>query len=182
MWFDWILTQVDWPHTIDLDPVDWNTLVAVAEVALLVHILIDIKRNRADMRQRQRSERLQFYAYFWNRFDRLLDAFPLRVFEQDFTLDEAEDEETLMVNMRSYFNLCAQEYFMYRQGVIEEEIWHNWEVGLIHCMSLPAFREAYFKLNAMSAYREFHDWLSTKVDLSEPAPGNPDVTESIPEA
>ena len=49
-------------------------------------------------------------------------------------------------------------------------------------MSLPAFREAYFKLNAMSAYREFHDWLSTKVDLSEPAPGNQDVTESIPEA
>ena len=40
---------------------------------------------------------------------------------------------------------------MYRQGVIEEEIWHNWEVGLIHCMNLPAFREAYFKLNAMSA-------------------------------
>ena len=83
--------------------------------------------------------------------------------------DEAEDKEALMVNMRSYFNLCAQEYFMYRQGVIEEEIWHNWEVGLIHCMKLPAFREAYFKLNAMSAYREFHDWLSTKVDMDSPS-------------
>ena len=177
-----LLTEVIMPKDLKLDPINWDTFVAVAEVTLLVHILIDIKRNRADMRQRQRSERLQFYAYFWNRFDRLLDAFPLRVFEPDFTLDEAEDEEALMVNMRSYFNLCAQEYFMYRQGVIEEEIWHNWEVGLIHCMSLPAFREAYFKLNAMSAYREFHDWLSTKVDLSEPTPGNPDVTESIPEA
>ena len=177
-----IIAEVVMPKDLNLNPINWNTLVAVAEVALLVHILIDIKRNRADMRQRQRSERLQFYAYFWNRFDRLLDAFPLRVFEPDFTLDEAEDKEALMVNMRSYFNLCAQEYFMYRQGVIEEEIWHNWEVGLIHCMNLPAFREAYFKLNAMSAYREFHDWLSTKVDLSEPTLGNPDATESIPQA
>ena len=176
------IAEVIMPKDLNLDPINWNTLVAVAEVALLVHILIDIRRNRADMRQRQRSERLQFYAYFWNRFDRLLDEFPLRVFEPDFTLDEAEDRETLMVNMRSYFNLCAQEYFMYRQGVIEEEIWHNWEVGLIHCMNLPAFREAYFKLNAMSAYRDFHDWLSTKVDLSGPTPDDSCVVESIPEA
>lgn len=95
------------PKDLNLDPINWNTLVAVAEVALLVHILVDIKRNRADMRQRQRSERLQFYAYFWNRFDRLLDEFPLLVFEPDFTLDEAEDKETLMVTMRSNFNLCA---------------------------------------------------------------------------
>jgi len=169
MEFALIITEVVMPTDLNLNPVNWNTLVAVAEVALLVHILVDIKRNRSDMRQRQRSERLQFYAYFWNRFDRLLDDFPLRVFEPDFTLDEAEDKEALMVNMRSYFNLCAQEYFMYRQGVIEEEIWHNWEVGLIHCMKLPAFREAYFKLNAMSAYQEFHDWLSTKVDMDSPS-------------
>lgn len=35
-------------------------------------------------------------------------------------------------------------------------------------MLLPVFREAYFKLNAMFAYKEFHDWLSTKVDLAPP--------------
>lgn len=34
----------------------------------------------------------------------------------------------------------------------------------------------------MSAYREFHEWLSTKVDLSEPTPNDTGVAESIPEA
>jgi hypothetical protein len=112
------LGKVIWPEDLNLDPVNWNTLVAVAEVALLVHILVDIKRNKADMRQRQRSERLQFYAYFWNRFDRIFDAFPLEMFEPDFTLEQAKDPEALLVNMRSYFNLCAQEFFMHRKGVI----------------------------------------------------------------
>ena len=65
-----------------------------------------------------------------------------------------------MVTLRSYFDLCAQEYFMYTEGVIEESIWANWRRGLISCMSLPIFREAYTQLKVEMSYPEFHEWLA----------------------
>ena len=41
MEFALISTEVVMPTDLNLNPVNWNTLVAVAEVALLVHILVD---------------------------------------------------------------------------------------------------------------------------------------------
>ena len=45
--------------------------------------------------------------------------------------------EALMVTLRSYFDLCAQEYFMYTEGVIEESIWVQLEAGshLLHVIA-----------------------------------------------
>ena len=41
----------------------------------------------------------------------------------------AHDREALMVTLRSYFDLCAQEYFMYTEGVIEESDLGELEAG-----------------------------------------------------
>jgi len=75
------------------------------------------------------------------------------MFEPDFTLEQVRDSEALLVNVRSYFNLCAQEFFMHRKGVIEPAIWDNWEEGFVQCMHLPVSGRCASKLSAIFAYK-----------------------------
>lgn len=147
---------VEW---LNLIPVDWQGIMAILEVLLLFNILKESRKNKRDIQMRVRSERLQFYAFFWKKWDRILEALPHGIFEPDFDAS-AHNMEALMVTLRSYFDLCAQEYFMYTEGVIEESIWVNWRRGLISCMSLPIFRKAYTQLKVEMSYPEFHEWLA----------------------
>lgn len=162
---------------LKLIPVDWQGIMAILEVLLLFNILQEARKNKRDIQMRVRSERLQFYAFFWKKWDRILEALPHGIFEPDFDAS-AQDRETLMVTLRSYFDLCAQEYFMYTEGVIEESIWANWRRGLISCMSLPIFQEAYAQLKVEMSHPEFHEWLAGELSLKNgdvmfPVSGSP---------
>lgn len=152
---------------LKLIPVDWQGVMAIFEVLLLFNILMEARKNKRDIRMRVRSEQLQFYAFFWQKWDRILEALPNGIFEPDFDLSKREDADAIMVTLRSYFDLCAQEYFMYEEGVIEESIWANWRRGLLSCMTLPVFRDAYGNLKVEMSYPEFHAWLSGALEEEE---------------
>lgn len=151
---------------LKLIPVDWQGIMAILEVLLLFNILQEARKNKKDIQMRVRAERLQFYAFFWKKWDRILESLPHGIFEPDFDVSAREDGDAIMVTLRSYFDLCAQEFFMSQEGVIEDSIWTNWKRGLISCMSLPVFREAYANLKVDMSYPEFHEWLSGEL-LSE---------------
>lgn len=151
---------------LELIPVDWQGIMAILEVLLLFNILQEARKNKRDIQMRVRSERLQFYAFFWKKWDRILEALPHGIFEPDFDAS-THDREALIVTLRSYFDLCAQEYFMYTEGVIEESIWANWKRGLISCMSLPIFRETYAQLKVEMSHPEFHEWLADELASGE---------------
>ncbi len=72
---------VEW---LKLIPVDWQGIMAILEVLLLFNILQEARKNKRDIQMRVRSERLQFYAFFWKKWDRILEALPHGIFEPDF--------------------------------------------------------------------------------------------------
>ena len=154
-------------EVFELLPVDWSGVMAVFEVFIIWNILQETRRNKKEIAVRRRSEQLQFYAYFWQKWDRVLESLPYGVFEMGFEPESDEDKKALMVTLRSYFDLCAQEFFMHEQGVIEEAIWQNWARGLTGCMRLPIFKEAYTELNVSVSYPEFHIWLSKELAQHE---------------
>lgn len=161
-----VVAEADKP-LLKLIPVDWQGIMAILEVLLLFNILMEARKNKRDIQMRVRAERLQFYAFFWKKWDRILEALPNGIFEPDFDLSKREDADAIMVTLRSYFDLCAQEFFMYEEGVIEESIWANWRRGLLSCMTLPVFRDAYGNLKVEMSYPEFHAWLSQSLAEAE---------------
>ena len=104
------------------------------------------RHHKREILARKRSEQLQFYAYFWKKYDRILESLPISIFDENFRLEDANDPDALMVSLRSYFDLCTQEFFMHQQGLIEEVIWENWSRGLLACMELEVFKQAYSRL------------------------------------
>ena len=150
--------------SLGLLPVGWQGVVAVAEIMILLNILRESRHHKREILARKRSEQLQFYAYFWKKYDRILESLPISIFDEDFRLEDAKDPDTLMVSLRSYFDLCTQEFFMHQQGLIEEVIWENWSRGLLACMELEVFKQAYSRLKVEMSHPEFHSWLVTEKD------------------
>lgn len=42
--------------------------------------------------------------------------------------------------MRVYFDLCSEEFYLYKDGLIDKRVWNEWEEGIIY----PLTQKPYF--------------------------------------
>ena len=152
-----------------LFPMDWQGIAAMVELLLLCGLILDAIRNRREAKFQRRSERYTLYIYFWEKFDKISSELPLDVFKADFQCKSEEEHQRLLVSLRGYFDLCAQEFFMHTQDALDEEVWELWAGGMLHCMRLPVFQEAYDKLEVKMSYPEFHGWIQSELKRVEQA-------------
>ena len=109
---------------------------------------------------------LNFFADYTKRYQEIILNFPERINEENFkiqTLDEKEKNKTLRY-MRAYFDLCSEEYFLWRKGNIDNETWREWESGIKFAFSKSAFREAWEILRLDTIYYgEFTDFVNSAI-------------------
>lgn len=59
--------------------------------------------------------------------------------------------------LNDYFNLCAEEYYWYKNGRIDPELWHSWEVGMnAWYNNHPIIREAWEEEYNSFGYQSFY--------------------------
>jgi hypothetical protein len=56
----------------------------------------------------------------------------------------------------SYFNLCAEEYFFYRAGYIDHDVWKSWFRGMNAFFEHPRIRELWDRDCKVDSYYSFH--------------------------
>ena len=56
----------------------------------------------------------------------------------------------------SYFNLCAEEYFFYKAGYIDQEVWKSWCRGISVFLEHPRIRELWDSDCKADSYYGFH--------------------------
>jgi hypothetical protein len=56
----------------------------------------------------------------------------------------------------SYFNLCAEEYFFYKAGYVDQDVWKSWCRGMGVFFDHPRIRELWDRDCAADAYYGFH--------------------------
>ena len=59
--------------------------------------------------------------------------------------------------LNDYFNLCAEEYYWYKNGRIDKDLWQSWEVGMNawynnHAIIREAWKEEYDSFGYHSFY------------------------------
>jgi hypothetical protein len=75
----------------------------------------------------------------------LLD-FPEDINEPSFELRqraEREKYDQTMRAIRSYFDLCFEEWDLHQKGLIDPEFWATWEAGMKTAMSKASFKQAW---------------------------------------
>lgn len=63
------------------------------------------------------------------------------------------DEDTLL--LYDYFNLCAEEYFYYKSGYIDIDVWQSWVEGMKYYASNPEIRRIWLSELQSGSYYGF---------------------------
>ncbi|TPW23422.1 hypothetical protein FH712_10015 [Marinobacter nauticus] len=97
---------------------------------------------------------LNFFADYTKRYQEIILNFPESINEQDFDLEKLPEDQRdrTLRNMRAYFDLCSEEYFLWREGNIDDKTWAEWESGIKFAFSKPAFQQAWQRLRLDTIY------------------------------
>ena len=152
--------------TFKFNPIDWQALLAVLEMLIFLKILFEIRSDVKSRREHREALSLNFYTYFWNRFDKILENLPSDFFDENFDFSSVQNQEQLKRTIRSYFQMCSQEYYLYKKGKISHEIWTEWENGMKYFFNIPSIIEHYETLGASVTHQDFQDYVQ-KVILIE---------------
>jgi hypothetical protein len=105
-----------------------------------------------------------FFAEYTKRYQEIILHFPENINDNNFRYDELEKEikDKTMRYMRVYFDLCSEEYFLKNKGVLDEDVWSDWQEGMISTFNKPAFKIAWKQVTQDSDfYKEFKNFIDS---------------------
>jgi hypothetical protein len=138
----------------------WTDLAAIVGVFITAWALYYTVKSFKQQLQ------LNFFAEYTKRYQEIILNFPESINEQDFRFDSlaADVRAKTLRYMRAYFDLCSEEYFLKRQGHIDDQTWKEWEMGMKFAFSKPAFQQAWAILNIDTIYYgEFSKFVNESV-------------------
>ena len=91
----------------------------------------------------------ELFREFNQRYDEMSDDLQ-HVFRSSKELSD-EDKEVLV----KYFNLCGEEYLMFKMGYISPEVWTSWKNGMREAHQVPAVQRFWDSELAGNSYYGF---------------------------
>jgi hypothetical protein len=109
---------------------------------------------------------LNFFADYTKRYQEITLNFPECINEESFRIDnlDLEIKNKTLRYMRAYFDLCSEEYFLWKKGNIDNNTWQEWESGIKFAFSKPAFKQAWEILSLDTIYYgEFTEFVNSAI-------------------
>ncbi|MGV3468121.1 hypothetical protein [Limnobacter sp.] len=133
---------------IALDVNEWTLVVSVATAAITALALFFTVRSFRKQLQ------LQFFADYTKRYQEIILNFPEQINEDNFSIDDLAPDvrDRTLRYMRAYFDLCSEEYFLWKNDNIDDTTWKEWKSGMCFAFSKPAFKQAWNKLRLDTIY------------------------------
>ncbi|MEU6344082.1 hypothetical protein ABZ883_24420 [Streptomyces sp. NPDC046977] len=145
-----------------------NGIATFAALVAVVGLWAQIRSMRAQLT-------VQNFSHYNERYQRAVASFPPSVLAPDFDLAALPAEEQLALGRAFwyYFDLCLEEYHLYRQGLVSADVWRMWESGMRAAMTRTAFRQGWAQVNAVTSYAEFPGFVELMDGFARSAPGRP---------
>ena len=110
---------------------------------------------------------LNFFADYTKRYQEIILNFPEHINTKDFDLEklDSDDKDKTLRYMRAYFDLCSEEYYLWKGDYIDNKTWGEWESGIKFAFSKPAFVQAWRYIQIDSRYYpEFTKFVGGAID------------------
>ena len=107
-----------------------------------------------------------YFSEYTKRYQEIILHFPENINEKSFSYDKLKEKERneTMRYMRVYFDLCSEEYFLYKNEYIDNKVWKEWEEGMAFAFNKQAFKIAWQKISRDSDfYTEFKRFVTSKI-------------------
>jgi len=127
-------------------------LIAIA-VSILTLVLTGVALW-VTISQFKKQLELQIFADYTKRYQEITLHFPEAVNQPQFRISGllSEQRDRTLRYMRAYFDLCSEEYYLWKKGHIDAETWREWETGIKFALSKAAFKEAWRILGLDTIY------------------------------
>jgi hypothetical protein len=97
---------------------------------------------------------LQFFSDYTKRYQEIILNLPESINEKSFDINKLDKEikDKTLRYMRAYFDLCSEEYFLWKNGHIDDSAWQEWKSGIRFAFTKPAFKQAWEILRKDTIY------------------------------
>jgi len=101
--------------------------------------------------QKQKLEEAAFFQKVFSDFNARYDGMNEKLSEILSTGQVGSNRSYLI----DYFNLCAEEYLLYKRGYIPLEVWDSWRAGMFQYWSIPEVRNLWVRETKTASYYGF---------------------------
>lgn len=73
-----------------------------------------------------------------------------------------ETDPEVMKSIVLYFNLCSEEYHLFKKGYVPDDVWDNWIEGMRITVGKPIYTDAW-KTNAKDYNEDFRHFMNNQI-------------------
>lgn len=116
-----------------MDTTVYNTIsTVIAILSLMGTSVFAIITLRSEAAENRKLHKLTIFSEYTKRYNDIMLHMPEEIFAQETKLTKETHKYA-----RLYFNLCSEEFYLKEHGLIDAEIWNNWNDGIITRMKSP---------------------------------------------
>ena len=118
------------------------------------------------VRNFRKQLQLNFFAEYTKRYQEIILNFPESINKDNYDFDKLQnnDRDMTLRYMRAYFDLCSEEYYLWKKGHIDNDTWKEWESGIKYSFSKTAFKKAWAILRLDTIYYgEFTEFVTSSI-------------------
>ncbi|WP_405377499.1 hypothetical protein [Nonlabens sp. Asnod3-A02] len=139
-------------------------------IIAVVAICLTYRHHKHSRKITNDKMQMELHTKFSDEFEELLPNLLVLI---DSELPEnnpiyGEDQEAInTLTIRKYFNLCAEEFYWYKRGRIDQEVWNSWRNGMNDFYSMsPLMQELWEDNSKNGGYKAYY--LKSPTDLFDP--------------
>ena len=105
----------------------------------------------------KRQMNAQLFLEYTSRYDQIMQSYKSRIIDLDIDSDSlpevtGEVDQCLL----RYLNLCSEEYYLWKRGYLNDDIWLIWEGEIKRSLNSELYKRAWVVLqNEFQAFPEF---------------------------
>lgn len=135
---------------------EWLELtVQIASLIAIILAIIGLVHNN---RVHKRQSNAQIFLEYTGRYERIMSSIPADAFHARLDIDDElpPPSNELSLALLRYLNMCSEEYYLWRKGYLDTEVWRIWERELRRTLASPLFVREWRALKSeFESYPEF---------------------------
>ena len=113
--------------------------ILISSIGVIISLIALIFTVRSFIAQ----QKLSVFIEYTKRYSDINHTFPVDISSDTFVLNDHKDKENILKNMRAYFELCSEEYYLKNEKGLINSSWEGWTKGMLLKFEKPAFKDAW---------------------------------------
>ena len=143
------------------------SLEFVIKIAPLLSIIVGLIAFVFGLYNYNKQMNAQVFFQYAKRYDEIMNSFPksakLARIKSREALPKPNGELTICV--LRYFNLCSEEFYLYKSDYLSKKVWDVWADEMIRTWRTPLFRREWKKIaHEFDAYPKFKVFVNNSLE------------------